>query len=38
MDFNSENDAFDKLLNTCIIQENLNVEMIEKYVKYITKD
>lgn len=38
IDFNGENDLFHKLLNTGIIQVDLNVEVIDKYVKYITKD
>ena len=37
IDFNGKNNHFYRLLNTCIIQVNLNVEVVDKYVKYITK-
>lgn len=38
MDFHNENDLFHELLNIYTIQVDPNVEMFDKYVKYITKD
>lgn len=38
IDFNSKNNHFHGLLNTHSIQIDPNVEIIDKYVKYITKN
>lgn len=38
MDFDSKNNFFYGLLNTCIIQADLNIKVIDKYIKYITKN
>lgn len=38
INFNSKSDLFHKLLNTNIIQANPNIEVVDKYVKYITKN
>ena len=36
IDFDGEDDHFHKLLNICTIQADSNVEVVDKYVKYIT--
>ncbi len=38
MDFDSEDDPFHGLLNTCTIRADPDVEVVDEYVKYITKD
>ena len=38
MDFDGEDDPFHGLLNTRTIQADPNVEVVDEYVKYITKD
>lgn len=37
MNFNSEDNFFHGLLNTYTIQANLNIKIVNKYVKYIAK-
>ena len=38
MDFDGKDHPFHGLLNTCTIQTNLNIKVVNKYIKYITKD
>ena len=37
MDFDGEYDPFHGLLNTCTIRADPDVEVVNEYVKYITK-
>ena len=38
MDFDGENDPFHGLLNTRTIRANPDVEVVDEYVTYITKN